>query len=290
MKYGVLTMQDRPWPMLEEEWRLLESAGFDSIWTADHFVNPVDASTDWFDGWTLLAALAARTTTVRLGTLVSSMTLRNPVFLAREALTVDHLSGGRLELGVGAGRVVNDHLMTGIPEWGPRERVERFDEFLAVLRSMLDGGVTDFDGQYYRIRGAAMAPAWAQQPAPPLVVGAIGPKMIGLAARYADVWNTMGGRNVAPDQAAEDTRRRVAHFEESCVACGRDPSTIRRTFLAFSHYVHQDLWSSQDAFAEFVEFHRALGFEELVFDMPPPTDRDRFLDVVGGAIRSRGPA
>lgn len=288
MRYGVLTMQDRPWPVLREEWRLLEEAGFDSIWTADHFVNPVDATTDWFDGWTLLAALASTTSNVRLGTLVSSMTLRNPVFLAREALTVDHLSDGRLELGVGAGRVVNDHLMTGVPEWTPRERVERFDEFLTILRSMLSGAVTDFDGAYYQIRGATMSPAWVRRP--PLVVGAIGPKMIGLAARHADIWNTMGGRGVGADQAIEDTRRRVAHFDECCEAAGRDPSSIRRTFLAFSHYVDQDLWSSRQAFDDFVGLHASLGFDEMMFDMPRVEDRQRFLDVVGDAIASRGPS
>jgi alkanesulfonate monooxygenase SsuD/methylene tetrahydromethanopterin reductase-like flavin-dependent oxidoreductase (luciferase family) len=284
MKYGLLTMQDRPLSELFTEWRLAEEAGVHSLWVADHFVNPVDAHSDWFDGWTLLAALATMTSRVRIGTLVSSMTLRNPVYLAREALTIDHLSQGRVEVGVGAGRVINDHRMTGVPEWSPAERVARFDEFLTVMRSMLDNEVTSFEGAHYRADGATMSPSWVQTPAPPLVVGAIGPRMIGLAARHADVWNTMGGRNVSAEQAQTDTRDRVRLFEEGCHEAGRDPATVRRTFLAFSHYVEQDLWSSHDAFADFVGLHAELGFDEIIFDMPPPASRRRVFEVIGHAV------
>lgn len=286
MKYGLLTMQDRQLSELLTEWRLAEEVGVHSLWVADHFVNPVDAHSDWFDGWTLLAALAMTTSRVRIGTLVSSMTLRNPVYLAREALTIDHLSQGRVEVGVGAGRVVNDHLMTGVPEWSPAERVARFDEFLTVLRSMLDNEVTTFEGTHYHAAGASMSPRWVQSPSPPLVIGAIGPKMIGLAARYADVWNTMGGRNVSPDQAEADTRDRVRLFEEACHLAGRDPLSVRRSFLAFSHYVHQDLWSSRDAFDDFVGLHEELGFDEVIFDVPPVASRLRAIETIGNAIGS----
>jgi alkanesulfonate monooxygenase SsuD/methylene tetrahydromethanopterin reductase-like flavin-dependent oxidoreductase (luciferase family) len=288
MKYGMLTMQDRPLAMLFDEWKMVEEAGLHSLWVADHFVSPVDAHCDWFDGWTLLAALATRTSRVRIGALVSSMTLRNPVYLAREALTIDHLSDGRLEIGVGAGRVVNDHLMTGVPEWRPAERVARFDEFLTVMRSMLDNEVTNFAGTYYCAEGATMSPGWVQKPSPPLVVGAIGPRMIGLAARHGDVWNTMGGRHVSAEQAQTDTRDRVRLFEESCHKAGRDPASVRRTFFAFSHYVQQDLWSSDDAFAEFVGLHGELGFDEIIFDMPSPSERDRVFEVLGRAVGSEG--
>lgn len=273
MSFGILTMQDRPWRELVDEWRWLEELGFDSAWTADHFVNPIDAESDWFEGWTLLAALATQTTSMRIGTLVSSMTLRNPALLARQALTVDHISGGRLELGLGAGRVPNDHLMTGVPEWSLGERSARFREFVELIRRLLHDRVTTFEGTHYRAEGAIMAPPAVQRPAPPIVVGALGPKMLRVAAEFGDVWNTIGGRHVSSGEALAETKRRVETFDQLCTELGRAPSSVRRSFLAFSPYVPDDPWQSPEFFVEYVESYRALGFEEIIFDVPPPARR-----------------
>ena len=115
-----------------------KESGFDSVWVVDHFVNPTMPTGRWFEGWTMLAALAARTNRVRLGALVTSISFRNPAMLAKEALTVDHISDGRLELGIGAGGQVNDHTMTGSEPWPPAERVDRFGEFIAIVDALLD--------------------------------------------------------------------------------------------------------------------------------------------------------
>ena len=113
LRFGFLTVQNAPWPAMIERWRYLEDLGFDSAWLADHFVNPNEPAQPWSEGWTLLAALAAQTSRIRVGTLTTNASLRHPVMLARQALTVDHISGGRLEIGIGAGGAPFDHTMLG---------------------------------------------------------------------------------------------------------------------------------------------------------------------------------
>jgi len=281
--FGLLTLQNRPWEDLVAEWRWIEDLGFDSAWTADHFVSPLAATDDWFEGWTLLAALATHTSRVRLGTLVSSMTLRNPAVLARQALTVDHISGGRLSLGVGAGQVPDDHRMTGVERWPGPERADRFHEFVAIVRDLLHQRETTRVGTHYRVEGALMAPPPVSRPAPPIVVGALGPRMLRVAAELADVWNTIGGRGVSAEEAVHQTRQRVARFGEACEAFGRDPSSVRRSLLAFSFYVPDRVWDSVDAFEHFVGTYVELGFDEIVFDLPEPGDRHLVERVVTGS-------
>lgn len=273
-RFGILILQNRSWPDLRADVDWILERGFDSVWTADHFVNPLDASTDWFDGWSILGALAATTSEVNIGPLVSSMTLRNPAVLVRQAMTVDHISGGRLRLGVGAGQVPNDHTMTGVPRWPGPERADRFHEFVSIIRQLLDNRECTFSGTHYNLEGTSISPAPLSQPTIPLVVGAIGPRMVRIAAEYADVWNTIGGRGLAPAEALQQTTERVELFNEACVEFGRDPASVRRSMLAFSFYVDDQLWRSVDAFDDYVGTHRELGFDEVIFDMPPPEIRD----------------
>lgn len=289
VRLGFLTLQNVPWTTLVERWRLAEQLGFDSVWVADHFVSPFRPTDPWLEGWTLLAALARETRRIRIGTLVSSLTLRQPALLARQAITVDHLSGGRLELGVGAGGVPLDHSMTGVEMWSPAERTARFREAVALLDQLLRSRTVTFDGRYYRAREALMHPGPVQQPRPPLIVGALGPATMRIAARYADRWNTFGGRHVSATAAFEDTRERVARFDAYCREAGRDPDTVVRSFLVFPEYVPEDCWASAGAFVDFVGRYAALGIGEFIFDWPPE-DRlplvERLAATVVPALRS----
>ena len=153
LRFGVATVQNTSWETLVKRWQFIEQVGFDSLWVADHFTVWFRPYVDmpWFEAWTTLSSLATQTSKIRIGTLVTSITWRNPAWLARQALTVDHISHGRLELGLGTG-VHGDlgHSMTGIEDWTPRERVERFGEYVeiidlyfAILLQLITGNTTD---------------------------------------------------------------------------------------------------------------------------------------------------
>ena len=152
----------------------LETTGFDSAFLADHFANPF-GRTDWLECWTLLAALANATQRIRIGNLISSPIYRHPAVIAQHALTVDHISGGRLEVGLGAGGSPFDHSMTGVPMWSLRERVDRLGEFVTVVDQMLRQEVTTYKGEYYEVAEALMLSKPLQQPRPRLLVAADGP-------------------------------------------------------------------------------------------------------------------
>lgn len=196
--FGVMLLQDAPWPALLDRARRAEAMGFDTVWASDHFVNPYAPKADWFEAWTLLAALAA--SRVRLGLLVASVTLRNPALLARMAMTVDHISGGRLELGIGPASAPFDYSMLGLRAWPSRERVDRLGESLAVVIPLLEQGAVHQAGQCHVIEEVLLAALPFQRPRPPTTVGALGPRAIEVTAGHADAWNTYGiaaGRSVA---------------------------------------------------------------------------------------------
>jgi alkanesulfonate monooxygenase SsuD/methylene tetrahydromethanopterin reductase-like flavin-dependent oxidoreductase (luciferase family) len=143
-----------------ENWRLIETLGFDSVWVGDHFVNPHLIGEDWFDGWTLLAALAVQTRTIRIGTLVTNIIYRNPALIAKQALTIDHISHGRLELGIGATSQGDpSHHMTGVEVWETGERVQRFHEVIEIVDSMLRNEITTYQGCFYSVKEAHMKPS-----------------------------------------------------------------------------------------------------------------------------------
>lgn len=283
--FGVFILQDAPWPTLLERARRAEAMGFDTIWVADHFVNPYAPRADWFEGWTLLAGLAASTTAIRLGPLVASVTLRHPALLARAAMTVDHISGGRLELGIGPAGAPFDYAMLGLPAWPPRERVDRLEESLTILIPLLEQGAVRHAGRYHVIDEAFVAPPPVQRPRPPVTVGALGPRAIEVAARYADSWNTYGvaeGRSIAGRLAHEDavaaTAARAQLADAACERLGRDPASLRRSYLSFRG-LSEPLGTPSD-FAKMVGDFRAIGFTELSVYWPPSAEGEAALEAI----------
>jgi F420-dependent oxidoreductase-like protein len=223
LRFGIkLSGQDTTIEALRAVWRLADEGGFDHVWDFDHLASIGDEGPGRviYEGWTLQAAMAEATRRVRFGCLVTGNTYRHPVVLAKMAVTIDHLSGGRLEFGIGAAWAEIEHTMYGIE--GLDHRVGRLSESLQVLKSLWTQERTNFEGRYYKLADAIANPKPLQKPYPPIWIGASGPTTLTLVARHADVWNIAGGE---PDKVEELT----AMLEEACGAVGRDPSEIRRS-------------------------------------------------------------
>lgn len=293
IRFVVAAMQEAPWPEMIKRWQFLEASDLDGIMLADHFVNFAEPKAHWYEGWTLLAALATQTRNIRIG-LLSATPWRNPAFLARQAMTVDHISNGRLDLGLGAGapgEVDISYAMTGTPDWPPRERVDRFKEVVEIVDQLLRNPETTYTGKYYQVAGTVINPLPIQKPRPPLMIGGNGPRMLKIAAQYADTWNTFGGMNV---QSCEEmvglTRERNAHLDKYCAEFGRDPSTLRRSVLIYTQEEYQRLYSTPGAFEEIIKCYLEIGISEIIFFYPfVPILMPMFEQITNEAIpRLRG--
>ncbi|MFL6114442.1 MAG: TIGR03560 family F420-dependent LLM class oxidoreductase [Catenulispora sp.] len=245
-------------------WRLADESGFDHLWVYDHVAGVGNAATvaepdpaiDVYDGWTLLAALASETRTARLGCMVTANTLRHPAVLAKIATTVDHLSGGRLEFGIGAGWAEYEHRMLELELGGPRQRIEKLAEALAVIKALWSPEVfTDFTGEHYTLDKAVHAPKPIQHPHPPIWLGGTGEKrMLKLVAEQADVWNTVNHSGV------EEAARLSGVLDRWCDEVGRNPQQIRR-----SVQLRPDPRRVVDDVAPWIE----AGFTEIVLFFAP---------------------
>lgn len=213
-----------------DRWRRLADAvdrsGFESLWRSDHLYSLFGVATrTGLDTWPSLTYLASATRRVRFGPLVCPITFRHLAMTAREAAAVDVLSGGRLELGLGAGWHDGEHQAFGIPYPRVGERIRRLDEGIQVIQALWGDGPARFEGRYYRLDGGTAWPKPVQRPRIPLVIGGKGPKVLEVAARYADEWNCGGAQKPA------GVRERTATLEAACRKVGRDPKTIRRSWM-----------------------------------------------------------
>lgn len=217
------------WSDLVAMARRAETLGFDSLWLVDHFWYrfPLDDDAEPQRGvwecWSLLAALAAATSRVELGTLVTCTAFRNPALLAKMADTVDEISGGRLILGLGAGYYTQEFRAYGYPF---DRLASRFAEALAIILPLLREGRVDFAGTYYQARECELRPRGPRPAGPPVLVGTLGERMLRLTARHADLWNVWTCNT--PERVAE-FRARV---DAACTDVGRDPATLARTVTA----------------------------------------------------------
>jgi alkanesulfonate monooxygenase SsuD/methylene tetrahydromethanopterin reductase-like flavin-dependent oxidoreductase (luciferase family) len=289
LTFGVVSVQNAPWEALLKRWKFIEHAGFDSLWVADHFTVPYPAHAEmpFFEAWTTLAAIAAHTSRIRIGTLVSAITWRNPAWLARQALTVDHLSKGRLELGLGTGSSADIGVkMTGLDAWSRKERFERFCEYLEIVDSLLRHPTTTYQGQYYQIDNAPMQPRPVQQPRPPITIGAYGPRMLQITARYADMWNCIGG---VTDDAIAELKRRNRQIDAHCAKIGRDSHHIRRSYVICDPAELRNvgpisLYESEEEFQNAVEKCINAGMTTLILGYPFVDDQIPMFEKIATKI------
>jgi alkanesulfonate monooxygenase SsuD/methylene tetrahydromethanopterin reductase-like flavin-dependent oxidoreductase (luciferase family) len=273
LRFSVLVLPNVPWPELLRRCREVEDLGFDSIGLADHLVDWAGGKGPWFELWTHVAAIAQATTRIRLTTLVAQIPLRNPAHFAQQALTVDHVSGGRLDVGLGTGLVIDpSYRMMGIENWSTRERVARFGEYVEIVDRLMSQEETTFKGRYYQVDAAALRPRPVQSPRPPIMIAAMGPVMLRHTARYADIWNSISFANTFEGQL-EETRGRVAALDARCAEIGRDPATLRRSYLMFDAAARQsggrvNYYDSEESFTRMVEQVIALGITEIALYYP----------------------
>src|SRR5262249_39837837 len=224
LRFGIKTApQHTTYDAMLEVWREADATPvFEHAWLFDHFA-PIssDVNGPCLEGWTLLAAFAAQTNRIRIGQMVTGNTYRHPAVLAHMGATVDVISNGRLDMGVGAGWNEYEHSSMGIPLYAPGERIRRFGEACEIIKRLFTQHLTDFDGRYYQLKEARCEPKPLQRPYPPFVIGGGGEQLtLRVVARYADVWNFAGG-------PIETFTRKIGILHEHCAAVGRDPSAIR---------------------------------------------------------------
>lgn len=288
MRIGIVILPDERWSVAGRRWQRAEECGFDHAWTYDHLGWRDLVDGPWFDAVPTLTAAAMVTRRLRLGTYVASPNFRHPVHFAREVTALDDISQGRLILGVGAGGTGFDSAVLGAAELTPRQRVDRFAEFLDLLDGLLRDDRVDFAGAYYTAVDARSTPGPVQRPRPPFVVAANGPRAMALAARYGDGWVTTGLPPEDGDLAAwwGSVATLSARFDEALAAAGRPAGAVSRYLNLDSAPMYS--MTSADAFTDAVGRAAELGFTDVVAHWPRASGwyagSEKVLETVAGLL------
>ena len=265
VRFCAYQYQHLPLDELRRRWLLAERLDFDVLWNCDTVVEPDRPHHVMFDGPVTLTLMASETSRIRVGTLVSSLYFRHPVTLAKAATAIDHVSAGRLEIGVGVGDPSAGAAAVGV-DWSAGESVSRFAEFLELLDLLLRQETTTYRGRFYRCTAAETIPLPVQSPRPPITVAAHGPRMLRLAAKYADGWSSYGGYGVeTEDDFYRVTAERAERFDDLCVEFNREPRAIRHSVVCYPPLTP---WESAEYFLDMVGRLRAIGMDEFVLYLP----------------------
>ncbi|MEV5850008.1 LLM class flavin-dependent oxidoreductase [Streptomyces sp. NPDC051985] len=255
-------------------WTRAEELGFHTAYTYDHLSWRTFRDGPWFGAIPTLTVAATVTERLRLGTLVTSPNFRHPVTLAKELISLDDISGGRVTLGIGAGGTGFDATALGQEPWTARERADRFAEFVPLLDRLLTEDSVTHEGAFYSAHEARDIPGCVQRPRLPFAVAATGPRGLKLAARHGQAWVTTGDpklyENGTPEQSVEALRGQLGRLGEACAAIGRDASGLEKVLLTGFTPDRARPLESLDAFVDFAGRHQELGFTELVIHWPIP--------------------
>lgn len=268
MRIGVVMLPADPWPQAQARAQHLEQLGFAHLWTYDHLSWRRFRDGPWFGAVPWLTGVAAVTSRIRLGTLVASPNFRHPVTFAKDALTLDHISGGRLTLGIGAGGIGFDATVFGGEVLSPRERADRLADFLEVLDGLLTTPTYSSDNDRYPVNGAQNIPASVQPPRIPFAVAAAGPRTLGMAAQYGQAWVTFGREgDVDLADLEAGLLQQSATLDEQCEQLGRDPAGMDRMLLS-SHRL------AAGVVEQLLEICERVGMTDLIVHDPRPGDSD----------------
>ncbi len=312
MRFGIQTgPQHVSWPELVDIWQVADGLKFDTAWTFDHFF-PImsDPKGSQLEGWMTLAALAQKTEHVRVGTLVTGITYREPAVLAKMGATLDVITGGRLEMGVGAAWFQQEHEALGIPFPPVAERIHRLGEACEIMKRMWTEDAASWKGRYYEINEAYCNPKPVQKPHPPILIGGGGEQLtLKMVARYADTWNAFGTPDIF--------KHKIEVLQRHCEAIARDPSTIERS-VSLPPVLSKDrskldamladmasrramtieeakatmLWGSPDDAIKKIRAYRDIGVTHIILSLRAPYDPaqlDLYANEVIPALRETAP-
>ncbi|QKW20853.1 LLM class flavin-dependent oxidoreductase [Kitasatospora sp. NA04385] len=272
MRLSTVILPIHRWSEGQQVWRRAEELGFHAAYTYDHLSWRSFREEPWFGSVPTLTAAAAATERIRVGTLVTSPNFRHPVTLAKELITLDDVSGGRLTLGIGAGGVGFDATALGQEAWSAKERAARFEEFVGLLDELLRNDAVTREGQYYSAVEARNVPGCVQVPRVPFYVAATGPRGLRLAAEHGQGWVTYGDprgpADVPVEQAPGVIAQQIGKLTAACEAVGRDVGELEKVLLQGS--TAERPLQSVDAFVDWAGRYRELGITELVVHWPVP--------------------
>ncbi|MEV4437399.1 LLM class flavin-dependent oxidoreductase [Streptomyces sp. NPDC049577] len=274
MRLSTVILPDRRWSEGgRESWQRAEELGFHAAYTYDHLSWRSFRDGPWFGAIPTLTAAACATSRLRLGTLVTSPNFRHPVTLAKELISLDDVSGGRITLGIGAGGSGFDAtalLPAGQEPWTPRERADHFAEFVPLLDRLLTQDVVSHDGERYSATEVRNIPGCVQRPRLPFAVAATGPRGLRLAARYGQAWVTTGDPKIAetgtPAQSRAAIAGQIEKLGKACAEADRDVAELDKILL--TGFCPERPLESFDAFVEFAGAHAELGIDEIVIHWP----------------------
>jgi alkanesulfonate monooxygenase SsuD/methylene tetrahydromethanopterin reductase-like flavin-dependent oxidoreductase (luciferase family) len=272
MRLSTVILPIYEWDEGRAVWRTAEALGFHAAYTYDHLTWQSFRDRPWFAAVPTLAAAATVTERLRIGTLVASPNFRHPVTLAKELLSLDHLSGGRLTAGLGAGGTGFDATALGQEPWTPRQRADRLDEFVSLLDRLLTHPSTTVAGDHYSAVEARTVPGCVQQPRVPFLVAATGLRGLALTARYGQGWVTYGDPTGPSDGTADADRQvvrsQLERLEAACEHADRPYGSLEKVLL--QGFTSERPLESVDAFVEWAGHYRELGITELVLHWPVP--------------------
>ncbi|MBN0041707.1 LLM class flavin-dependent oxidoreductase [Cellulosimicrobium cellulans] len=296
MRVSTVVLPIYPWREGRDVWRAADDLGFHAAYTYDHLSWRTFRDGPWFGAVPTLAAAAGVTERVRLGTLVSSPNFREPVTFAKDVMTLDDLSGGRVTVGLGAGTTGFDATVLGGEPWSARERADRLRDFTVLLDRLLTEPAVTHDEGHYRAHEARTIPGPVQSPRVPFAIAATGPRGLRLAARYGQAWVTTGDGRLGDDATPAESRAAVCdqvdRLEAACSDAGRDPASVERILL--TGFTPDPALESVDAFVETVHGYAGVGITEIVVHWPVPgtqfaADRSVFEQIAtDGAAQVRG--
>jgi len=268
VRFGATICQVVPFSLVRDDFVFAESIGLDNAWVIDQFGIDGMPEVPLLEAWTTLAGLARETEQIRIGAMVTNVSMRNPGVLAKSILTVDQISGGRVEAVLGSGFYPVEHAALGIDFLDGAGRGERLREAVAILDAALRGDTVTHDGVHFRLSDATFRPAPTQLPRPPLWVAAQATRSLRIAVRYADAVVSLGEEGRPIEESLPAFRARMEKLDELCAEAGRDPGSLRRCY--FAGWANEPIFASVEATAELIGRYVEAGATDFTFYLSNP--------------------